>query len=243
MPAWRAGPLSGVGYGSPRQVALSPLEGSITTGGGMLGFNESPQAAIEPVGSSRVAEGVTSMGRSAPSWRWLAGALLISLALGLALAGAMRGGRSGALPRAGAASTLSGRSSLPFAAQGQISAAVGAEQPAYGISAAGGGLLHTAGPAHALRASFGRSGVLVSARGIHVGLSLGGIGYGSSLRAVGAVAPTASANRVTYAQAGLSAWYANGPLGLEQGFTIPRAPAGHPSGPLTLSIALTGNAR
>ena len=33
------------------------------------------------------------------------------------------------------------------------------------------------------------------------------------------------ANRVTYAHPGLSEWYVNGPLGLEQGFTIPRAPA------------------
>ena len=49
------------------------------------------------------------------------------------------------------------------------------------------------------------------------------------------------ANRVTYAHAGLSEWYANGPLGLEQGFTIPRAPSGHPAGPLTLSMALSGN--
>ena len=53
------------------------------------------------------------------------------------------------------------------------------------------------------------------------------MGYGASLRAVGGVAPRAQANRVSYARAGLSEWYVNGPLGLEQGFTIPRAPSAH----------------
>ena len=54
------------------------------------------------------------------------------------------------------------------------------------------------------------------------------MGYGSSLSALGDAAPRAKANRVVYERAGLSEWYANGPLGLEQGFTIPRAPAGIP---------------
>ena len=69
------------------------------------------------------------------------------------------------------------------------------------------------------------------------------MGFGASLRALGAVAPRVNANRVSYARAGLSEWYANGPLGLEQGFTIPRAPAAHPAGALTLSMGLSGNAR
>ena len=77
---------------------------------------------------------------------------------------------------------------------------------------------------------------------VQVGLSLQGVGYGASLHAVGWDAPKASANRVSYAHAGVSEWYANGPLGVEQGFTIPRAPSGHPAGPLTLSMNLSGNA-
>ena len=48
---------------------------------------------------------------------------------------------------------------------------------------------------------------------------------------------------MTYAHAGLNEWYVNGPLGLEQGFTIPRAPSGHQAGALTLSMALSGNAQ
>ena len=76
-----------------------------------------------------------------------------------------------------------------------------------------------------------------------MGLSLRGVGYGSSLRAVAPVAPKVKANRVLYQRTGVSEWYVNGPLGVEQGFTIARAPAGHAAGPLTLAVALSGNAR
>ena len=76
-----------------------------------------------------------------------------------------------------------------------------------------------------------------------LGLSLLAVGYGSALAPVGQVAPTPHANRVLYRHSNLSEWYANGPLGLEQGFTIPRAPGRYQAGPLTLSIALSGNAR
>src|SRR5262249_4091977 len=69
------------------------------------------------------------------------------------------------------------------------------------------------------------------------------IGYGSRLATLGGVQPTAAANRVTYSRAGLDEWYVNGPFGVEQGFTISRAPSAHASGPLTLSMSLSSNAR
>jgi hypothetical protein len=75
-----------------------------------------------------------------------------------------------------------------------------------------------------------------------VGLRLSAVGNRASLSAVGAVAPRGRDNRVVYSRAGLQEWYANGPLGLEQGFTLARAPAGHPGGALTLSMTLSGNA-
>jgi hypothetical protein len=74
-----------------------------------------------------------------------------------------------------------------------------------------------------------------------VGFRLAGLGYGSSLGAVAAVTPRADANRVSYAHPGIDEWFANGPLGLEQGFTLARAPAGRQTGPLTLSLATSGN--
>jgi hypothetical protein len=93
-----------------------------------------------------------------------------------------------------------------------------------------------------LSASFDRTGVSISSGSTRVGLRLDAMGYGSSLGSVGPAAPQVRANRVVYSRAGLQEWYVNGPLGLEQGFTIPRAPAGHAAGTLTLSMTLSGNA-
>ncbi len=134
-----------------------------------------------------------------------------------------------------------GLSTLPVAAQGPISAALGAENPAYRVSASG-GALRAATPAQHFSTSFDRSGLTLTSGAAHVGLSVRAMGYGASLSALGQVAPTVRANRVFYERRDLSEWYANGPLGLEQGFTIPRAPAGHAAGALTLSMALSGNA-
>jgi hypothetical protein len=68
------------------------------------------------------------------------------------------------------------------------------------------------------------------------------VGYLTSLKAVRPVAPRMLDNRVVYSRAGLQEWYVNGPLGLEQGFTLARAPSGHQGRALALSMALSGNA-
>ncbi len=133
--------------------------------------------------------------------------------------------------------------SLPLAAQGPVSAALGDNNPAYRVSPEKGGF-GAASPAQHLASSFSSSGVIVTSGGIRVGLSLRDVGYGSSMTPVGQVAPTLNGNRVLYARFGLSEWYANGPLGLEQAFTIAKPPrAGDAATPLTLSIALSGDAR
>src|SRR5262249_38170226 len=62
------------------------------------------------------------------------------------------------------------------------------------------------------------------------------------LAALPAAPPGAKANRVTYEYPGLTEWHRNGPLGLEQGFTITRPPAGRANAPLTVSLALAGAA-
>jgi hypothetical protein len=134
-----------------------------------------------------------------------------------------------------------GLSSLPPSAQGPVSAALGADDPAYRIRSSSAGL-QAASPAQHLQESFDPSGVLVSSGKTRVGLSLRAVGYGSSLQPLRAAAPRARANRVSYAHPGLSEWYLNGPLGLEQGFTITRVRSGHPTTPLTLSLALSADA-
>jgi LPXTG-site transpeptidase (sortase) family protein len=50
-------------------------------------------------------------------------------------------------------------------------------------------------------------------------------------------APEASANQVQYIHPGLTEWFINGPLGLQQGFTVSRQPA-LGSGPLTVQLGL-----
>jgi len=133
--------------------------------------------------------------------------------------------------------------SLPPAAQGAVSAALGRDDPADQARAAAGGLsLRNAG--QRLVARFGDSGtVQVSSGDARLGLSLVGYGYGGALQPVGAASPHAEANRVVYTRGGLSEWYANGPLGLEQGFTLAAPPDRHRIGSLTISLALSGNTR
>jgi hypothetical protein len=54
-----------------------------------------------------------------------------------------------------------------------------------------------------------------------------------------AVAPLADANRVEYRRGALTEWYVNGPLGIEQGFTISQPPIASPDSPQgAMDIAL-----
>ncbi|MGA2163451.1 MAG: hypothetical protein ABSH36_03170 [Solirubrobacteraceae bacterium] len=126
--------------------------------------------------------------------------------------------------------------SLPLAAQGPVSAALGSDQPAYRVEA-----LRAVNPAQRLGASFSRGGVTVVSGKARLGIALSAYGYANALQPVGFAAPRANANRVTYSYAGLTAWYSNGPLGLEQGFTVTRAPAGGATRPLAIALAVAGN--
>jgi hypothetical protein len=193
--------------------------------------------------------GVALAGRATLSWRALLALVAASLALVALLYEGLPSGGSPvtaaapghSLPGAGGFSSA-GLLSLPAAARGPLSSALGDDSPAYRISVSPRGL-SAANPAQHLSSSFTSSGVSVSSGATRLSLSLRGVGYGSSLRALGGVAPHAHGNRVLYTYPGLSEWYANGPLGLEQGFTIDTAPTVRPAGPLTLSITLAGDTR
>ena len=169
-------------------------------------------------------------------------AAMLSLVLAAALHGSLGGGRTGAAPARSQGLDRHGLLSLPLAAQGPVSAVLGRESAAYRVGISG-GEPRAANPAQRLSSSFASGGVSVSSGAARVTLGLRGMGYGSSLHAVGAVAPRAHANRVVYRHPGVSEWYANGPLGLEQGFKIAEAPARHAPGPLKLVIGLAGNTR
>ncbi len=131
--------------------------------------------------------------------------------------------------RASRSSQVKGLSSLPALARGPVSGALGAEDPAYKLHRTRGRLCGEH-PAQHLRLRFEPLGCRSPSGAARVGLSLRAAGYGSSLSAIGEVAPRAKDNRVTYEHAGLSEWYVNGPIGLEQGFTVPRALPGTPAG-------------
>jgi hypothetical protein len=134
--------------------------------------------------------------------------------------------------------------SLPLSAQAQVSGQLAANRPLLRAAAVRGGFA-TVNPAQVLSARFDRTGASVLAggeRGLRVHLSLRGLSGSVAFRALG-VAPTAQANGVSYARPRLREWYRNGPLGLEQGFDVGRPSRGPLTDRLTLTMALSGNAR
>ncbi len=139
------------------------------------------------------------------------------------------------------ASHRPGLANLPLAAQASVSAALGAATPSYAARIEKGALV-TSNAAQRMSARFDRSGAHVRADGVGFGLTLDSVGEGSSLRSLAGIVPRADANRVVYAYPGVSESFVNGPLGLDQRFTLARAPAPG-AGPLTLSLSLSGDVR
>ncbi len=76
------------------------------------------------------------------------------------------------------------------------------------------------------------------------GLRLDAWGYGEGLVPVGRAVPQANEHRVEYRRSGLTEWYVNGPMGIEQGFTVSSPPQGTSSGEaLTVRLAWSGEVR
>ncbi len=135
-----------------------------------------------------------------------------------------------------------GLAGLPVAAQGAVSRALGRDDPSYRALVLAGGF-RLRNPGQGLVALLGARGVEVRSGRAWLGLRLSGYGYGGELRALAAASPRAQGNRVVYGRGGLREWYANGPLGLEQGFTLAAAPIGRRTGALEIALALSGNVR
>jgi phosphodiesterase/alkaline phosphatase D-like protein len=196
------------------------------------------RAVTDPSIGDRLAEA----GGTVPRRKVIAAALL-SLLAGIGILAGSAG--TGSAPVATAHHRLAphaGVSSIPSAAQGVVSAALGADSARYRVTPSAGGLQARSAAQH-MRLGFAPAGVRIRSGRAQVSLSVAAFGYGRTLQAVGAVRPTATANRVTYSHRGWSEWYRNGPLGLEQGFTISRAPSSAAAGPLTLAMTLSRDAR
>ena len=169
-------------------------------------------------------------------WRLaVLGGALAALAFALMTVPAS-GDRVGARAQKGATQL----SKLPLAAQALVSRVVGRDEGAYRatVSALGPSVEN---PRHGFEARFSGRGVQVRSGAARLGLRLRAYGYGQALRPVAPAAPRPQANRVVYQRGALVEWYANGPLGLEQGFTLKAPPARRAGGPLTLLLALSGN--
>ena len=144
--------------------------------------------------------------------------------------------RHGVLAGLAPGADRAGLLSLPAAAQGPVSAALGRDLAAYHLR---GLVAHN--PAQRLTARFGRAGVAILAGRTRFAITLKAFGRAGTLRPLAAASPVASSDRVSYARGPVREWWANGPLGLEQGFDVAGRPAG--SGAVTLSLAVSGAAR
>jgi len=129
---------------------------------------------------------------------------------------------------------------VPAGLRGPLSSVVGASDRDYAISAGRDGF-HADNAGRRIRATLSRTGVTVKSGSTWMRLSPRAIGRGAYSRRLAKVTPSATGNRVDYARAGIDEWYVNGPLGLEQGFTVSRAAANDASRHLTLSLAISGN--
>ena len=111
--------------------------------------------------------------------------------------------------------------SLPAAAQSAISAALGADSREFSARSAAGGYRLSGG---GVTAELGKRHVTLRTPGTSLSMSVAGLGRGARLDAPAAPSLHARANRVSLERDGLTEWYAAGPLGIEQGFTLSAPP-------------------
>ena len=146
-------------------------------------------------------------------------------------------------PAGGASGTLS---ALPSSAQPVVSATLGRKDRRYHFSSTGPAYdaLRSTNRVQSLDARFTEGGIELRSGGQRFAFRLRGFGYGDRLQPVLAATPHSDANRLEYHRGSLIEWYVNGPIGLEQGFTLTQAPKrtiGMNGKPLTLAIGITGD--
>jgi hypothetical protein len=132
--------------------------------------------------------------------------------------------------------------SLPPALRATISRVVARDDHSYRVRALGRGFV-AENRRNRLALRFTGSRIGVRSGSGRLGLSLRAWGHGRTLRKVVEATPEARGNEVFYRRGGLVEWYANGPLGLEQGFVLKGPPPEQAAGRLTLALELSGNMR
>ena len=131
---------------------------------------------------------------------------------------------------------------LTGAALSTVSATVGRDQTLYHGSATPAGVSF-ANPTNGFTATL-QSDSLKFMHGADTWeMSLLAVGHDGSMLSVGAAQVALDGNRVDLSYGAVDEWYVNGPMGLEQGFTISPTPNTASGGPLTVDLALGGNLR
>jgi hypothetical protein len=173
-----------------------------------------------------VGHALTAVAAQLTLWRpWRAWALAL-VAVALVLVPAARERTVAAFQPA-----ASSFESLPAASQASVSRTLGRDDRGYHMTKAGNGF-QAANRQQGLEARFTADGLRIRAGADRLGLSLAGHV---------AASPRARANRIEYRRGALTEWYVNGPLGVEQGFTLRAPPAGRSTGRIALELRLSGN--
>ncbi|MDC3962843.1 hypothetical protein KEG38_54010, partial [Polyangium jinanense] len=125
-------------------------------------------------------------------------------------------------PSGGSASTISKELCAAYIESTQRGAS-----PRYAAESPSPGVVRADNEAQGFSTVLDRRGVSVTSRdgGFMLSMRATGLGCESAVQTLGEALPEAEGNRVHYDRPGLDEWYLNGPLGLEQGFTLARAPS------------------
>ncbi len=157
----------------------------------------------------------------------------------MATSGADR--RSGPTP-VRRARAVAGLQQLPLTARAPVSQALGRAVRSFWATRQGATLV-AHNPSEGLAARFSSAGVGLRLPSGSLGLSLRAISYGGRVSAVGSVRPSSAENQVSYARKEVDEWYVNGPLGIEQGFTLFAPDRRAARGPVTIELRLSGSLR
>jgi hypothetical protein len=166
----------------------------------------------------------------------------VAVAVAAATCVALAAAPAGSVRRSGIGHPATGLrhlSSLPVGAQSVISSTLGAGTAGFAARRVTSGY-HLRGGR--VEASFGARGVDLRARGGSLSMAFLGVAHGQRINRSGAVFPGARANRVFYDRGLVREWYAAGPLGIEQGFTVAHRPTGGGAS-LSVELGLGGSLR
>lgn len=123
---------------------------------------------------------------------------------------------------------------LPATLMPRVNGTLAADDPAYAVTPDTATTLRGENPAQQFTATFAPMGVTVGTKATApLRLTLAAVNDAPSAPVV----PVVRAGRVEYHRGDLTEWYVNGPVGLEQGFTLAAPPAADDRVTLTLDIA------